>query len=717
MRKVRLKLYFFIYICFFVLSACNVSPIISKENVEVIDGVLDLTNWDWEQDGIISLDGEWEFYWDHLLTPEELRTNEHSHDHQLLTVPRLWNNHIIEGEKLSGIGYATYRLFIKTSSDEILGLKLPKIFTAYNLWVNNELVASYESVTLDNNENTRNQYPRVKFFKTESDTIEIVIQVANYRHRSGGIAESLQLGTDRQINNLSTKNIAFDLFLFGCLFISGIYHLAFFMFRTKDKSNLYLGIFSLLISVRTLFSGEIFFLSLFPYFHWEMAHKVYTLAYYLAVPLFFSLLNSLFPNDTSQKINRFIYIFSLSFALLVVLTPTTIFTYVNPAYQLFTLAVFPYILYILYCACDKKREGSSIIAAGSIILILFAINDILFLSVIMMDSGDHFLKSFITRGNLTSWGLFIFIIAHSLVLAKKFYRSFSAVELLTEQLQELNENLESTVKERTHALQVSNKKLEKAYEDVSRSEKARQDLIQNISHDLRTPLTAILGYVNAILDGVVSNEDKQRKYLTRVTEKVSSINYMVQELMNLSQLQARQLKLNLKPIEIKVLIENISEKYDLDMANTNVNFKINDLRISNGAPSFVLIDNEKLDRVFTNLLSNALKFTPKGGHIEISFDIAANKKDLLITISDNGAGIPQDELPYIFERFYKVSKARQESTKSHGLGLAIAKEIVDYHEGTIWAESKINEGSYFFFTLPMYNESEIRGRRCSLKIE
>lgn len=696
------------------ISACSFSPAEAVTDKPVAaNGVLDLTDWNWEQDGIVSLDGQWEFYWQELLTPEDFQKTSTTAKKELITVPMAWNKYVINGEQLSGDGYATYRLLINTPKDQILGIKIPRIFTSYNFWVNGELITSNGKVAINKDQMIPQYLPKVKYIKPETDTMELVIQVANFRHRSGGILESLLIGPETQISEQRIRTLALELFLFGSLFIIGFYHLGLFIFRTKDRSTFYFGLYSLLISIRTLLVGEIFFIHLFPGFSWEIAHKLQTLSYYLGVPLLFMFLKSIFPNDISSRINNFIQAFGLSFALLVLLTSAKIFTQFNSIYQLFTLTlVIPYCLYFLFSVCYKKREGSYLIGAGVLVLILFTINDIVFLSVILNDSGNHFLRSFITRGNLSSWGLLIFVFAQSLVLAKKFSKSFTKVEFMTEELQHLNEGLEKKVKERTHALETSKKELEKAYQAVSNSEKSRQHLVQNISHDLRTPLTSIKGYVGAILDGIVKEPEQQKKYLGRVIEKVTSLNQMVQELMELSQLESRQLKLNFNPISIKLLIKSTAEKYSLDMKASKVKFQTNYppgyIEETNWAEHLMLsLDIEQLDRVFTNLLSNALSHTSEGGSIDLNFDLTEDKKKLLIEVSDTGIGIPEEDLPHIFERFYKVSKARQISHKSSGLGLAIAKEIVEYHGGQIWVESEISKGTHFSFTLPIQDTNDL----------
>jgi signal transduction histidine kinase len=227
------------------------------------------------------------------------------------------------------------------------------------------------------------------------------------------------------------------------------------------------------------------------------------------------------------------------------------------------------------------------------------------------------------------------------------------------------------------------------------------------SHDLRTPLTSIQGYVEAILDGIVSEPEQQKKYLKRVIDRVSSINYMVQELTNLSQLESRQLKLNCRPVPLKSFIKNVTEKSSLDLRSANITFRTNDFTAGEDTANRidqpqVMVDMEQIDRVFTNLFSNAIKYTPEEGSIDLNFALTSDRNELLIEVSDTGIGIPPEDLSHIFERFYKATKSRQANYKGKGLGLAIVKEIVEYHGGNIRVDSELGKGTRVFFTLPLH---------------
>lgn len=681
-------------------STCSAQ---SHDKPIITNGVLDLTDWDWKQNDVVTLDGKWEFYWNEFLNPEDFKEADTKINKNFITVPRAWNKYAVNGHQLSGNGYATYRVLINHNSNEVLGIKLPRIFTSYKLWVNGKLLASAGKIA-DSREQMIPQYlPQVIYFKPESGTIELVIQVANFRHRSGGILESIKLGTAPKINTLRNNNIAFELFLFGSLFITGTYHIALFLFRTKNKAPLYFGIFSLLIGLRTLLVGEIFLINLFPNFSWEIAHKIQTSAYYWGAPLVTSFFKATFPDDISGRVIKFILFFASIFGFLVILTPVRIFSLFNPIYQAFSLFVILYCSYLVVITCYKRRENSLLIGIGALTLFLCSLNDIIFLSIVIADTDNHFLQNMVTRGNLSSWGLLIFVFTQSLVLARIFSKSFLKVESLTEQLQQMNIHLEQKVKERTIDL-------EKAYEAVSRSEKSLHDFMENISHDLRTPLSAIKGYANAIIDGIVAKGSPQQdKYLARIVGKVDFLNNMVQELLDLSRLESKQMKLEFVKMPVSVLIDYLVDKYSLVMRDQKQDLKIHhpanlckkNLDKHELESIFIRVDIEKLQRIITNLLSNAFKHSH--GKVTLSFHFTEGLKELLIKVSDTGIGISQEDLPYIFDRFYMVSNSHQQSNGSTGIGLAIVKELVEYLNGQIWVESELGKGSSFFLTLPIYH--------------
>jgi two-component system phosphate regulon sensor histidine kinase PhoR len=227
--------------------------------------------------------------------------------------------------------------------------------------------------------------------------------------------------------------------------------------------------------------------------------------------------------------------------------------------------------------------------------------------------------------------------------------------------------------------------------NIRRLEKIRQDFIANISHELRTPIGSCKAIVETLQGDALNNKTVARDFLQRMHVETDKLAQMVNELGELSRIESGELVLNLEPVDIAVLLSRATArlKAQADIPQLDINLDIPDnLPHATG-------DADRIEQVLINLLQNSIKFTPKNGKITISSRV--QDEMLLISVYDTGIGIPEDDLPHIFERFYKVDKAR--SGGGTGLGLAIAKHIVQAHGGEIWAESDEGKGSTFTFSL------------------
>ncbi len=457
MTYIKQAIVIIVIFIFFMPLEANCSEKTSS-GLKAAEGVLDLTQWN-KDDGIIKMDGQWEFYWYQLLTPERSKEVD-AEKKEYIDLPGAWNGYKANEETLPGEGFATYRLFLKTAEKERLAIKMPRIFTSYNLWINEELMAVAGTVGESRELSTPQYLPQIVFFETDEGTNEIVIQVSNYHHRSGGILESLTLGTEKQILRIRYSRIAYELFLFGSLTILGIYHIALFFFRRKEYAPFYLGLLSIFLGIRTLLVGERFLIYLFPYFNWEIAHKIQTLTFYLGSVVIIMFFKSIFTNDISNKIIRTVQIVGFAFGGLVFLTPARIFTVANPVFQLFGIFLIIYIVCIFVIKLYKREKDIGLIIAGALALIITSLNDIIFFSVWMNDNSDSILRNIFITGNLSSLGQLIFVFAHSLLLARKFSNAFEEKEIVTAKLTELNLNLDKLVKKRTEALENSKKKVE-----------------------------------------------------------------------------------------------------------------------------------------------------------------------------------------------------------------------------------------------------------------
>ena len=230
---------------------------------------------------------------------------------------------------------------------------------------------------------------------------------------------------------------------------------------------------------------------------------------------------------------------------------------------------------------------------------------------------------------------------------------------------------------------------------------ARREFVANVSHELRTPLTSIKSYAETLLEGGFEEKQMSHSFLTVINEEADRMTRLVKDLLLLSNLDYKQNKLEKKYFSIMDLTEQVIGKLALEARNRGHSL---DLNASSSTPNFYG-DKDKIEQVLKNILSNAIKYTPDGGYIVT--DLGYRNNNIIIKIKDNGIGIPKEDITRIFERFYRVDKARSRELGGTGLGLAIAKEIIVGHEGEIDIKSKQDKGTEVIIKLPVVEEKKM----------
>jgi two-component system phosphate regulon sensor histidine kinase PhoR len=231
--------------------------------------------------------------------------------------------------------------------------------------------------------------------------------------------------------------------------------------------------------------------------------------------------------------------------------------------------------------------------------------------------------------------------------------------------------------------------------DLERLERIRKDFVANVSHELRTPLTAIRGYAETLLDGALEDEEHNRKFLEVIRAHAIRLNNISSDLLVLSELESGQHPAEPEPVPIRAALESAVRTVESEARVRGVRLLVGDL---DGAR--VMGHRIRLEQAFVNLLDNAVKFNHPGGEVRVE---TARAKDgsATITICDTGIGIPSEDLPRIFERFYRVDKARSREVGGTGLGLSIVKHVIERMNGTIVVDSELGRGSSFTVTLPL----------------
>jgi len=317
--------------------------------------------------------------------------------------------------------------------------------------------------------------------------------------------------------------------------------------------------------------------------------------------------------------------------------------------------------------------------------------------------------------NLLLFGLNFFIIAYifSFILlqyrvekfiyrrVKKIYDDISLLESSTFLNQPITTDMEALTREVKKF--ATDKKLE--IEMLKVRENYRREFLGNVSHELKTPLFTVQGYLSTLLDGAMDDKNIRKKYLKRAEKGVERLIYIVEDLDMITKLEVGDLNLEFSEFDIVELIQNVFDLLEMKADKKKITLAFENHHIQ---PVFVKGDKDKLQQLVENLIVNSIKYGKEGGLTEVSI-INLTKRKVLIRISDNGEGIDSQNLPRIFERFYRVDKSGARSEGGSGLGLAIVKHIVEAHKEKIYVESEYGIGSEFSFTLSkakLNNESK-----------
>jgi len=232
---------------------------------------------------------------------------------------------------------------------------------------------------------------------------------------------------------------------------------------------------------------------------------------------------------------------------------------------------------------------------------------------------------------------------------------------------------------------------------IRKLEKVRRDFISNISHELRTPLASLKALSDTLQISMQDDPEASDRFLKRMNTEIDALAQMVSELLELSRIESRQVPIELAPIDANKILGQASDRLIIQAEREQISLKIKYTK----SPAIILVDGKRIEQVLVNIIHNAIKFTPPKGKIKCS--IYLDNDEVIFKIKDNGQGISSEDLPRIFERFYKSK--RQNSSAGTGLGLAIAKHLTEANGGRIWAESKYGEGATFYISFKKNNES------------
>nr|WP_297348648.1 response regulator [uncultured Glaciecola sp.] len=661
--QVLYKCLFFVLAYLFLASCADTSKL---KPLPVADqGVLDLSNWDLENDGVVRLNGEWEFHWERLLAPNDLPSSNTGKERKFITLPSSWNGYQVNDEVLGGDGYATYYLrIIGNERNKKLMFRTSSMGTSFNLFVNGDLIASNGVVARTREAMTPQYYPLNTSYYSDADTLKVVLQVANFHHREGGAWYPIEMGLEQQIIKIRESNLSMSLFLCGGIFIMGIYYLGLYLSRREEKSSLVFSIFCLLMAGRSMLTGELYLSSVFPNIGWSLMVQLDYLTFYLGVLVLAIFLQVLFPQLYSRSFLNFYIALCIGFSLTVIVLPVNMFTQYIPIFRLFTVILAIYASYILIMAVIKRIQGARILLAGGVFLSLSIISEVAYQQGLV---SYYFFFS-------PDFGYIVFIFSQSLLLTMRYTNAFKETERLL-----------TSVKRAENATQ------------------AKSQFLAKMSHEIRTPLNGILGVVQLL--GKTKLSKIQQGYLKLVDDSSASLLSIINDILDLSKVEAGKMTLEEISFNLEALIQGALSLYHEQASQKSVKLS---LEYDETFGKFFIGDSIRLNQVLLNLINNAIKFTDHGAvTIQVKGKIlTSTHAGLEIWVKDTGIGMSLDVLDTLFDSFKQADESTTRKYGGTGLGLSISKQIIDLMGGSIRAESKVQTGSTFIVALNLkYDES------------
>ncbi|MCT4634309.1 MAG: ATP-binding protein [Firmicutes bacterium] len=617
------------------------------------NGFIDLSEWDFQKDGPIKLKGQWEFYWSKLLNYEDFQGSDISHNlDAYVKVPGVWNNYKIDDNKLPGEGFATYRLKIKSkASDDMMGFKILTESTAYNLFINGELISTSGQVGENKNDSVPEYKPHTVYFKNDTDEYEVIIQISNFSYSRGGFWHPLELGTFDQINKINENSIRKEILLFGAVCSMIIYHMAIYRIQRRNKSILYFILAFFGMALRIFFTGEYYITSLISNISFNVLIFIEYMTIFWGATIWFNLVNELYPDEAPKKVVRVFNYISLGITLFILLTPISVYTKYITLIEGFVVITTLNILYSIIKAVYRKKKWASLLFWGSALFFATYIHDSLYyLNLIQSKPGGWI-----------GYTTFIMLFIQSYILAARYSKSFDDVIELSDKMISVN--------------------------------KLKDEFLANTSHELRTPLHGMISITESVLQNTEGKiNQKQKENLNLVVSSGRRLANLVNEILDYSKLKYGDINLSKNTIDLSQLVEIVFAEQKYLMESKDIIF-INNIPLGT---FFVYGDEDRLIQILYNLIGNGVKFTEDG---EIIISAVENKDMVEVTVEDTGIGIEEDKLEDIFESFEQGNLSSTKVYGGIGLGLSIVKQLVEIHGGDIWVTSILGEGSKFTFSL------------------
>lgn len=612
-------------------------PQFAHAHTTVQQGQVDLT--DWDQKTPLSLQGEWGFFKNTLLSPQS-RTEPQIY----WPLDKLWKENM---------GYATYTLKLHMPSQpRALALSIPDMYSSYKLWVNQELIASNGVVADKKASYTPFWLPQVEPVKLRPGLNHITLQIANFDHAKGGNNRPIELGPQNALLHKYKQYIFADTLVSGALLMGGLFFMGLFLFGRHDKAVFYFSLFCWCFSYRIVGSGHYVLHQFLPQGSWHLTLRLEYLSLFVGVWVFNQFIKHLFTQENIVLVQRLIAWVSLFFIGLGLLTPAWVLTAtVTPFHVFLLLLCLPYFGWVFIKAWWHQQPG-----ANYALLSLIA----LFGTTLLESMGYYGFFPRLPFNFVTGCLLFFFF--QSLILSFRFAQFYKLAQA-----------------EALAGLQ------------------SRASFLATMSHELRTPMNVVIG-MSELLEATPLDSE-QEKYVATIRQGGQQLLTIINDVLDYSRLESTDLQLKKQAVDIPTLGQDIKHLLSPLAEQKGLHFE---LLLTGVSRQPFLLDPNRTKQILINLVSNAIKFTEKG-KISVALSTTQHQEKWVLNgqVKDTGIGIPPEAKESLFDNFYQVDSTSGRKYGGSGLGLAITKQLVEAMGGEIGFESTLQEGSTFYFSIPL----------------
>jgi two-component system sensor histidine kinase ChiS len=619
-----------------------------------VDGVLDLTGWNFATQGPARLDGKWEFFWNRVPT---FPPQPDLPGRTTIEVPGYWTE-TAQGS-FPALGAATYQIRLRLPS--IPGswmVKVPEVACSWRLSVDGEVLAENGTASAASGQYRAFVKPRVVVIGPGGGERLVQLYVVNGTDRVGGIRDSVLVGPAEIIGRQDRLDQVDSAFFLGGLVVMTIFNLVIFFLQRQRRANLWLAAFSVCVALRTMVTGPTVALDLIPGLSFETLVQVAYLTIFASVAAFAFYLKSLFSEWWPGRIILPFLLYTALFTLLLFLLPIRAYAEVVLRFYDVPLGLILFVyLGVSALAVRRHHEDGILVFWGMTLLMIGALNDILY----------QFIP--LPTGYLLGRFLFIFLVLNTLVLSRQLAKDYLLTQRQSGELRKLD--------------------------------RLKDDFLARVTHELRTPLNGMVGILDAFrLGDFGALSDRQSYHLGLLEASSRRLTAMVNTILDFNSLKKHQLVSDPRPIVLKQTVDFLLPSFygQMKPGVALVN------RLSDELPA-VVGDEAKLEQVLHNLLRNALQYTDKGN---VTVDAEVKDHQVILQVRDTGRGISPEKMAELFSPFHQAADIDTRPAGGLGLGLALSRPLIEQMGGRLEIHSQEGQGTTVLVALPVCPPSKLQ---------